>query len=385
MLKKELWILIFCTFFFNCKEKKLNDIQHKIIQFNSETEREKEKCESSVYFKSTKMIRLETTENSLIVNINKIMFDEDKIFIFDQSVGSIFVFDKEGKFLYPIKKMGIGPGEYTKLNSVCLDASNKQLILFPDYPQKIYFTDYNGNLLNEVKIKNLYMHTVCNGNELYAINRLPETSNNFCFIYNIDKSSGKESCMFEKPDIFQNDIFTAGNYFMRTGKNINFTVNYENFIYEISDRKIKKKYEIDFGKYNLPGRYRQKDISINELNKACRQDGYIFSIVDVSDCDNYLAFRTNIPYIYIYSKEKDLLKRYIFITDSQYGFVFNKMRSIENTDNSVAFIIEPSSLISLKKMGKDDLAKHSINKDILQLIEGIKEDDNPVLMICEFH
>jgi hypothetical protein len=312
--------------------------------------------------------------------ISKIMTDENKIFIFDQSLNGIFVFDKDGKFLYPIKKVGVGPGEYTQLMNVCLDEKNKQLILFPDSPRKIYYMDYSGNLLREKNVSSYYRDVICSENDIYTISLLPSEENKFCYINIIDKDSGKEKCLLNDDEVVQNTVFTAGSYLTRT-KSVNFTVKYENFIYEIDDKKIRKKYEIDFGKYNLPEKYKQKEVASEELFNACNEHGYIFGVVEVADCENYLAFRTNRPDIYIYSKEENLLKKITTIGGgNKYGLHYSQMLSIENTGNSVAFIVQPESLLPLK----DYEDKSWINKNLLQLVETLDSDENPMLMICEF-
>ncbi|MDR3246785.1 MAG: 6-bladed beta-propeller [Prevotellaceae bacterium] len=369
-------IFIYVGLFLSCKEQKSDDIQHKVIPIDSEIKI----CSDSVYFKSTRLIRLETTDNSLIRAIDKIMIDENKIFIFDQSLNGIFIFDKDGKFLYSIKKVGVGPGEYTQLLNVCLDAKNKQLILFPDSPRKIYYMDYSGKLLRETKVFSYYRDVICYENDIYAISLLPSEENNFCCINIVDKNSGKENYLFNNNKAVQNTVFTSGSYLTRT-KSINFTVKYENFIYEINNKKVRKKYEIDFGKYNLPNKYKQKEVSSKELFNACNEHGYIFGIVEVVDCDNYLAFRTNMPEIYIYSKEEDLLKKITTIGGgNKYGLHYSRMLSIENTDNSVAFLVQPELLLPLK----DYEDKSWINKNLLQLVEMLDSDENPMLMICEF-
>jgi hypothetical protein len=377
-MKKIMFLLIFVAFFFTCKEKKADDTQHKMISLHEDIN----DCVDSVYFQSTKLVRLETTDNSLIIRIEKIMFDEDKIFIFDKRANSIFVFDSDGKFLYPIKKVGMGPGEYNNLHNVCLDIDNKQLILFPDSPNKIYYMDYSGNLLRQTTLGNnlYYLDVSCYKNEIYAITEYSNSNNNFCYINILDKPDNKETCLFNDNKVRQNSIRTSGSYLTKS-KDLNFTIRYENFIYEIVDKKVRKKYEIDFGKYNLPERYKEPDIPKEEIISISQ---YIYSIIDMVDSENYLAFKTNVPGIYIYSKEEDLLKKYRSIIDSKYDIYWTQMYYIENMDNSVAFVMNPSNF-SLIKNAEIDRETSPLNKNKLHLIDSIELDDNPLLLICKFH
>jgi hypothetical protein len=338
-----------------------------------------------MWVKSSTLVRLETTDKCLIKDIDKIMFDDNRLFIFDKSLHCVFVFDMDGKFLHTVNRVGKGPGEYTKLNGVCLDVSKKQLILVPDSPLKIYYMDYDGNLLREVeRAKNGYHEINCQNNVIYATCAEPDTKNDFCYVYTID-NNGKEKCLFKYPEIFQNTYFIGGGFYMTKTKNLNFTIRCENFIYEIADKQVIKKYEIDFGKYNLPELYKRKDISSEEFFDAGKKN-YIYGIIEVIDGDNYLAFRTNKTYTYIYSKAEDLLTRITFIRDSKYMIYWNRMYHIENMPNSVAFTIEPASVLSLKDATKfwenENLAEQK--KNVWDLTETMRFDDNPVLMIYNF-
>lgn len=72
------------------------------------------------YIDSIKIIPLETTDESLITHIEKILLTQDKQMIILNSTG-IILFDSEGKFLFRIGKIGRAPGEYQKIYDICLD------------------------------------------------------------------------------------------------------------------------------------------------------------------------------------------------------------------------------------------------------------------------
>lgn len=72
------------------------------------------------YIDSIKIIPLETTDESLITHIEKILLTPDKQMIILNSTG-IILFDSEGKFLFRIGKIGRAPGEYQKIYDICLD------------------------------------------------------------------------------------------------------------------------------------------------------------------------------------------------------------------------------------------------------------------------
>ena len=99
-------------------------------------------------------IQLELTDESIIGDWRKgyrVLFTDNHIVFFDNSVGrsgcKIFLFDKDGKFIRSIGKRGRGPGEYTAVLDIAIDAA-KQLVYVMTLP-KILCYDLDGNFIKE--------------------------------------------------------------------------------------------------------------------------------------------------------------------------------------------------------------------------------------------
>jgi hypothetical protein len=69
------------------------------------------------------IIPLETTDEALIANIDKIEIRNNQIYIMDQLAKSVYVYDMNGKYLNRINKVGQGPGEYTNLSYMTITDS----------------------------------------------------------------------------------------------------------------------------------------------------------------------------------------------------------------------------------------------------------------------
>lgn len=106
--------------------------------------------------KSHKFIALETNENSLIGNIEKILSDSSFLFIFDYDNNSVLKFGSDGHFIKKIAKHGKGPGEYLKLSDIAIDKKNKLLSLLDFDGRKIILFDYNGNFVSEESMPFLF-------------------------------------------------------------------------------------------------------------------------------------------------------------------------------------------------------------------------------------
>lgn len=99
-----------------------------------------------------KYIKLETSKECLLADIDKIKYHNKKLYILDRRVSkSLFIFDLEGKFINKIKRIGRGPGEYTLLQNFFIDKKNNQLVLFSDNHKLLYF-DCTGKYLSERKL-----------------------------------------------------------------------------------------------------------------------------------------------------------------------------------------------------------------------------------------
>ena len=92
-------------------------------------------------------IELELTDESLINpdRIKRIIVAENDIIV--AQMNSIFIFDKDGKFVRSIGSKGQGPGEYNNIRNLALDERNKRL--FVNSTRKIICYDLDGNFLRE--------------------------------------------------------------------------------------------------------------------------------------------------------------------------------------------------------------------------------------------
>ncbi len=68
-----------------------------------------------------KYIPLETTDESLVGRIKKVIYHDHLFFIYDKSWESVFIFTDDGDFVQKIDRMGNGPGEYVQTMDIDVD------------------------------------------------------------------------------------------------------------------------------------------------------------------------------------------------------------------------------------------------------------------------
>lgn len=111
---------------------------------------------------SIEYIPLETNDSSLIGKISKIIFCNDRFYIFDQVGKKVVLFNRKGEFLKSIHKVGQGPGEYTdpydmdvddEGNVYLSDIVSQNIIVYRNGDECDYETIHVGEYFLEFAVK----------------------------------------------------------------------------------------------------------------------------------------------------------------------------------------------------------------------------------------
>jgi len=152
MKKIKLLFLLIITFFLYYCNKNGYELKSRDIDFKSISITKSKTKNILDIGKIKKAVKLETKDNSLIGNIDKLICDKNgDFYIADYDSGKrILRFDKKGDFIRSYGKIGQGPGEYNSIESFALD-SESNLFLLGNY--KLIKFNKNGKLLKEIRIK----------------------------------------------------------------------------------------------------------------------------------------------------------------------------------------------------------------------------------------
>jgi hypothetical protein len=242
---------------------------------------------------NVKRIPLETTDNSLLYEIQSIEFLDNKIFVFTKN--GVVAFDPNGKFLFNLGKRGQGHGEYQDVTSFFIQ--ERKICLFDIATQRVLTYDENGQFLSAVRIaqeEEISIIYPLKSQEYIAINRYMSSNKHtskFSFLNNkFEKLHNIDNCYLESTEFDVNCFYSFKNEILYW-KFLNDT------IYSITqrDRTITPKYIVDFQDYAIP-QY------IRETNNTGRLIEY------VSTSDN-----PNIASLIRYVQEDSLYIRFGFI------------------------------------------------------------------------
>jgi hypothetical protein len=136
-------ILALSSFFNACtspqKEKQENEEVNYPVEFNLDAIKKQGEHNyvSSIFKPKVKTIILETNDDALVGNINKLRVFNEYLIVMDHIFSKkIFVFNKDGKFIHTIGGQGRGPGEYSSLSDFTIDETSGEILVL-DWNQKI--------------------------------------------------------------------------------------------------------------------------------------------------------------------------------------------------------------------------------------------------------
>lgn len=75
-------------------------------------------------------IPLETNDSCLISNLLNLQVSDDYLFMYNGKTKQVLQFDRAGKFVRPIGRLGKGPGEYGLVTELAIDSGRSELSVF---------------------------------------------------------------------------------------------------------------------------------------------------------------------------------------------------------------------------------------------------------------
>lgn len=331
------------------------------------------------YFKSRKLVKLETTDESLITRINRLIVYDNKYYLFDEQNKSVFVFDESGKYIFKIHNIGNGPGEYIQLTDFTIDTKNKQIVLLCDIPSCLIYYDLNGKYLNQKKNEKLVKHISAGQNSTFFVNFLITYNENYIGI----KNGSKYSEFLPAEDYIKNkDFYSIHPNIIRSDYTYFFKV-YDNLIYELTDDNVVPKYQIVFGNKAVD----RSIINDNQLEKIVEissKEKLICRVNDFRECENYLTFGMW-PYnkIAIYNKNEKVCRLFSEFYDPETGLYLSGFIAYDGPGDEMMFLVDPISFVNnvLHIRKPKEAAQNKTYIRYKEEAEKLKDTDNPVLMV----
>jgi hypothetical protein len=143
-------------------------------------------------YSSVTYLPLETTDESIFYEIDKILIHDDAYYLLDKKQSAILTFDKNGKYLNKLTKIGLGHGEYLSLDDFFIIDS--LIYTLSSDIRKILVYDINFTFIKDIPVNTHASKMDFLDTDIYVYT-------NFCSsdlknIHVIDKISGKKKMRY---------------------------------------------------------------------------------------------------------------------------------------------------------------------------------------------
>ncbi len=364
---------------------------------------EKEELSIDSVFYEPRYITLETTNQSLISEISKMIVRNDTIYIMDASKvqQTIFAFNIKGKFLYRINARGQGPGEYSKIHDFYVDNDNKQIGILSF--SEIYKYDFNGKFIEKLKLRKHYLTEVTYSSG-YIYGRKDAYSGFSGKVYAIKVFDPQGNLIYddypEDKNIMNSPIKNGRSKTHLTIYNdkVFFHPFYNDTIYEIQKDNIKLFLNVDFGKYKISPKEMNTILQQSEESqrkkylKLVNSTQYVsFGITNLVMGDNYLwlEFPKSSLYGCFYSLKSQKIKLYNTWNRNSKNFFFTPRIFMAVKGKDFYSYIASNDIMTMKKLYNDPKKRKQIFSNLSdKQIAWVEKymvnytlEDNPIIMV----
>jgi hypothetical protein len=312
------------------------------------------------------LVPLQTNDSSLIVKIEKVVLDQDILFILDPlSPQPVKVFDSKGKHLRNIGRKGGGPGELN--NPIDMFIDEKYVFIY-DNPEKLLRFDRLGNFVDSQKTGVAGFRIEKNKDKGYVFINGGTESN----LVTTDANFGSSKSFFPYQNRTVDQLILSPLSKLQDG-----TVIYRRYlndtIFSISEQgKPVSHLFIDHGDKAF-----KPDPSINPDQLEERMVEYSINQLFLENTDHQVLYflRSMNPYFSVRNKKSQKTYLINFMNlDNDLTFT-NPLAFTFGTSDWFVASIDPSQLPA-DRIKFDQKAKVAL--------ENVSAGDNPVLMFCKF-
>lgn len=372
-------LLLCCIIVISCKptENKPNEFIHYL---NPSIE----PLKSSPAYDNAKIIKLETSSSCLISVIQQIRMTESFIFILD--LEHLYSFTREGKFVAQIGRKGEGPGEYIVLNTFYIDENKKQVVIIDDYKNKLLNYDFSGNYISSVSIPPKAFQSCSNvqptsDNKLLCFHMMDMYDTKAYSLFDLDKKTVSGQYFSYQPISVENYMLAFSWHPMaKADDEIDIIMPLCDTIYAYTplSSSFHPKYIIETPKEMAPkNRINKKAASYNEELSRLSDEGFFTGFKGIFETDTKVLLGCNYEAMmgyFLFDKVSKTGNYHIYTWDDN----TETLPFLDPTyayENKFVSYVSTETLLSFKNIQ---------DKDFLESIKDLKEDDNPCLILYEF-
>lgn len=203
-------LLFFILILFSCQAK--DDFDEDFIQIDLSSAKESANNLSD-FFCSIEYVMLEDSDENPLVQPYKIVSFDSLIFVEDQELDNLLIYNRSGDFLFALNSSGSGPKEFNQIEDY--QVSENSIIIKDNILMKFIEFDFSGNFVQESKHQLLSMNFAKgNSHEIHFFNNVIQNEP-----YNFLTISDSDSIYFSPIEKgFEGIVFVHQSGFTRNRK-----------------------------------------------------------------------------------------------------------------------------------------------------------------------
>jgi hypothetical protein len=346
--------------------------------------------------KSASYIPLETVEGSFVGQIRELLYDGTHIYIVDNNQSGIKIFDKTGKFVRNINRIGNGPEEYLN-GTLALSPANGNIFIFTR--AKIMEYDIEGRFISAKEIPSV---------EGYMIART-EAINEHLFISSLmSMEAGKEYCavVYDSQMNVQRLVAVPNNTIVESspqnssgitvvgimptrffpayeGATRIFPPDAEHILSIKDEASVDTAFVLDYGRYRLP-----VGTSIQRAG-----EGHYLSLMGFLETEKYVFLSTESRGVLgiesgqlkvLHDKTTGQARTLYSAEETRHGFINDLHQGPDFWPWTRGVVGKKTIYTFFDAMALLEQAEnHKFATPLQKVVEGLEEDSNPVLMLVE--
>jgi len=322
------------------------------------------------HFKLKNIVALETKDDCLIGNINRIIIDNSKIIILNDNVEVLIYDSKTGKFVSKVRRIGNGKGEYRKIMDIAYDDDKNQLIVYTD-SYKLLIFDTSCNYINDVKLNNeLYEKIIYTDGAVYFYNSLTEFNKKIIQVFDLNKKIftteiGNENINF--------NIRVNGVSIVKS-KSIWYANPLQNFISKINNSTVIYPYELISDRFGNEEELLKLQNSPKDFFGKIESNKAVYAFTSIRETSKNIYLKSNQHNLIWINKINNKVNCLDKIQDNRYGFTQLRYFPHDCNSDDILFILKPEK-ISNKKTLSDKIVNNTIIKQ-----QPLRQEANPILV-----
>jgi len=373
-------LILFSLFACSSDKSILEENENKIYLQNKTLS----KVPLSLFTSGMEVVKLETTEESLLGTLNQIRISKRTIFLKDNILNGIYEFDKNGKFIRTLNKGGGGPGEYYAISDFLVDEQSQTLEVLDSQSKRILIYNLQDfSFINEIKISLTTFFCFAKKESVYYFSTKGHANNiKENLVYSdfiaLDTKTNNYTPFYCKDYIIEsNQSWDFNNPFTVNSQNEVFVSScWQNKCFKLEGNSITSILSVDAGDQDIPDEIKRSsyDDKVNYLTSSSSNNTFLFYKMYMYEGEDFIVsctkgFSPSLVYYYIRYQGEDYLANTL---------INDYIAQAPEIDGDF-FLMDKNSFIMLIAPDSDS----PLLKPCIETFD-LKPDDNPTILIFNF-